>query len=133
MSNIWDDEQIQPTGGDFIKFDAIGDKTKGRITAIRKQRFADDNAADGYSYAPQLDLTLADGSEATLTAGQWHLKKQLIELRPEVGDEIEVIHNAKQGRSKLFAVTVTRAADVPVPAAAPAKAAASKGSDSPPF
>jgi hypothetical protein len=111
----WDDEDVQPTGGEFVKFPNVGDQVIGTITAIRKQRFDD---GDGVQYAPQLDLQLPDGSEATLTAGQWHLKRLLIEARPNVGDMIRVIHTGKQGRSKLFTLDV-RAGK----AAAPAKAA----------
>jgi len=111
--SLWDDEDVQPTGGDFVKFPNVGDVVVGTITAIRKQRFDD---GDQVSYAPQLDLELPDGSEVTLTAGQWHLKKLLIEQRPDVGDRIKVVHTGKQGRSKLFTLDVRR------PDAGPAKA-----------
>jgi len=129
-NSIWDDEDVQPTGGDFVKFENVGDSVVGTITAIRKQRFTDDNAADGYSYAPQLDLQLADGREATLTAGQWHLKKQLIDQRPDVGDRIKVVHTGKQGRSKLFTLEIQRGEAV---ATKPVKAAPNVGADKPPF
>jgi hypothetical protein len=111
----WDDEDVQPTAGEFLKFPNVGDRVIGTITAIRKQRFED---SDGVQYAPQLDLTLDDGSEATLTAGQTHLKRLLIEKRPEVGDMIRVIHTGKQGRMKIFSLDVRRGAG-----AAPAKPA----------
>jgi hypothetical protein len=104
---------VQPTGGDFVKFPNIGDSVVGTITAIRKQRFED---SDGVSYAPQLDLLLADGSEVTLTAGQWKLKQLLIEQRPDVGDKIKVVHTGKDGRSKLFTLAVKRAERKPPPA-----------------
>ena len=133
MANIWDDEDVQPTGGDFVKFLNVGDSVIGTITAIRKQRFIADNGEA--SYAPQLDLTTDDGEEVTLTAGQWQLKKLLVEKRPEVGQRIRVVHTGKSGRSKLFTL------DIAAPAAAPekpAKAAARRMAtpvqdDAPPF
>lgn len=123
--SIWDDPEVQPTGGDFVKFENVGDSVVGTITAIRKQRFQGD---DGDQYAPQLDLTLDDGTEVTLTAGQWQLKKLLIEQRPDVGDRIKVVHTGKQGRSKLFTLAVKRGASAeaePAPAKADSATTAS--------
>ena len=80
--SIWDDAEIR-TGGEFIKFDAIGDTVTGTITAIRKHTFDDGKAV------PQLFLDV-DGEERTLTAGQVRLKAELAIQRPEVGDTLTV-------------------------------------------
>lgn len=104
MGSIWDDEDVQPTGGDFVKFDNVGDKVIGTITAIRKQRFEDNGEV---TYAPQIDLDTEDG-ERTLTAGAVKLRQLFIEQRPEVGDRIKVVHTGKSGRVKLFTLEVRR-------------------------
>lgn len=115
MGSIWDDEDVQPTGGDFVKFNEVGDTVIGTITAIRKQRFED---SDGVTYAPQLDLDTADG-ERTLTAGAVKLRQLFIEQRPEVGDRIKVVHTGKSGRVKLFSLDVRKAEAGPAKAAKP--------------
>lgn len=116
MGFNWDDEDVQPTGGDFVKFNNIGDTVIGTITAIRKQRFEDKGEV---TYAPQIDLDTADG-ERTLTAGAVKLRQLFIEQRPEVGDRIKVTHTGVAGRVKLFTLDVKRAE---MAKAAPAKAA----------
>ena len=112
----WDEEKIQPTSGEYVKFPNVGDRVVGTITDIRIQRFDD---GDGVQYAPQLDLILDDGSEAVLTAGMTHLKRLLVEKRPEIGDMIRVIHTGKSNRTKLFSLDVRKGAPSP---AKPAKA-----------
>jgi len=115
--SIWDDPELR-VGGDFIKFDAIGDSVSGTITAVRAHRF------DDGSVAPQLLLTTDDGEEKTLTAGQVRLKTALAEQRPEAGDHLKItltsIEKRAGGKSlKHFEVTVTRGG-APEPAAAAA-------------
>lgn len=122
--SIWDDPELQ-AGGDFVKFDNVGDTIAGTITAIRRQRW------DDGSVAPQILLTADDGSERTLTAGQIRLRTKLAELRPEAGDHITVtlteIEKRSGGKSlKHFDVQVRPNGAVPaVPAQALAPAAAS--------
>lgn len=81
--SVWDDADLK-AGGDFVKFDRVGDKVAGTITGIRKHRF------DDGSVAAQVFLTLDDGEEKTLTAGQVRLKALFAEKRPDVGDHITV-------------------------------------------
>ena len=116
--SIWDDAEIR-TGGEFIKFDAIGDTVTGTITAIRKHTFDDGKAV------PQLFLDV-DGEERTLTAGQVRLKAELAIQRPEVGDTLTVtlanVEKRAGGKTlKHFDVSVVRGGATP---AAPAPAAA---------
>jgi hypothetical protein len=127
-NTIWDDEEIQPTGGDFVKFAEIGDSVIGTITAIRKQRFED---SDGVTYAPQIDLDTADG-ERTLTAGAVKLRQLFIEQRPEVGDRIKVVHVGKSGRVKLFTLDVRRG-EAKEPVKAQSRKAAPPPDDDIPF
>lgn len=117
--SIWDDAEIR-TGGEFIKFDAVGDTVTGTITAIRKHQFDDGKVV------PQIFLDV-DGEERTLTAGQVRLKAELALQRPEVGDTLTVTLSNVEKRNggktlKHFDVLVTRggaaAAAVITPAAA---------------
>jgi hypothetical protein len=90
--SIWDDPELQ-AGGDFVKFEAVGDSIAGTITAIRRQRWEDG------SVAPQILLTADDGTERTITAGQIRLKTKLAELRPEAGDHITITLTEVEKRS----------------------------------
>ncbi|MGH3503174.1 MAG: hypothetical protein ACRDQA_20105 [Nocardioidaceae bacterium] len=123
MSSVWDDPELR-LGGDFIKFDNVGDTVAGTISAVRVHRF------EGGQVAPQILLTTDDGEEKTLTAGQVRLKTALAEQRPEAGDHITVtltdVEPRAGGKSlKHFDVTVNRGGQPnPPPAATPAPAAA---------
>ena len=117
MSNsIWDEEEIQPASGEFVKLMNVGDEITGVITDLRIKRFVDDEAAGGFAYAPQLDLTLDDGLEVTYTAGGWQIKKLLIEQRPEVGDRVKIKLVGRQGQSKIHTLDVRRADATPAKA-----------------
>lgn len=131
--SIWDDPTIK-AAGNFVTFTDVGDSVSGVITAISRQTFQN---KDGESVAPQLMLTCDDGEERTLTAGQIRLKMALVEQRPEVGDHlaISLTQVEKRGGGKTlkhFDVKVTRGGAVPA-VATPARAAAAKGTDEPPF
>jgi hypothetical protein len=80
---IWDDADLK-TGGEFVRFEKVGDTISGVITGIRKHRFEDG------SVAAQVLMTTDDGEERTLTAGQVQLKQKLAGLRPDVGDHLTV-------------------------------------------
>ena len=121
-SSVWDDPEIK-AGGDYIKFDNVGDTVTGTVTAIRAHRFDDGKVV------PQVLLTTDDGEEKTMTAGQVQLKAKLAEQRPESGDHIKVtltdIEKRAGGKTlKVFDVQVTRAGATHAPAAAPTPPAA---------
>ena len=104
--SIWDNPELR-VGGDFIKFENIGDSVSGTISAVRAHRF------DDGSVAPQLMLTTDDGEEKTVTAGQVRLKTALAEQRPEAGDHITIALTNVEKRAgskslKHFDVTITR-------------------------
>lgn len=118
MTNIWDEPDLK-TGGEFIKFDAVGETASGVITSIRVHRW-DDGKVD-----PQIYLTTDDGEERTLTAGQVRLKAALTEARPNIGDHLKVtltqIEKRAGGKTlKHFEVAVTPAGQAPVSSPAPA-------------
>lgn len=104
--SVWDDADLK-TGGEFVKFENVGDKVAGTITGIRKYRF------DDGSVAAQILLTTDDGEDRTLTAGQVRLKAALADKRPEEGDHIVVTLTQVERRSggktlKHFDVAVKR-------------------------
>lgn len=104
--SIWDDAELR-AGGEFVKFDNVGDEVVGVITAIAVHRW------DDGSVCPKLHLTTDDGEDRTLTAGQVQLKAKLAELRPEVGDRIRVKFTQNEKRAggktlKHFEVDVKR-------------------------
>lgn len=116
--SIWDDPDLR-VGGEFFKFDNVGDSISGTVNAVRAHRF------DDGSVAPQVMLTTDDGEEKTVTAGQVRLKAALAEQRPEAGDHISVTFTENEKRAggktlKHFDVKVTRGG---TPSATPAAAA----------
>lgn len=113
--SVWDDPSLK-VGGDFVRFDNIGDTVSGTIGVVRAHRFEDG------SVAPQILLTTDDGEEKTITAGQVRLKTELATQRPEAGDHITITLSDVEKRSggktlKHFTVDVRRGGN-PAPAAA---------------
>lgn len=105
-TSVWDDPDLR-VGGEFVKFESVGDTIAGTINAIRAHRF------DDGSVAPQILLTTDDGEERTVTAGQIRLKAELATQRPEPGDHVVITHTEVEKRSggktlKHFSVQVTR-------------------------
>lgn len=108
MSDIWDDPEIR-SGGEFVKFEKVGDTVAGVVTGVKKHRF------DDGSVVPQVYLTTDDGEDRTMTAGQVQLKAKLAAERPEVGDHITVTYTQQEKRAggktlKHFEVAVRRGA-----------------------
>lgn len=115
MTSVWDDPDLR-VGGEFVKFESVGDSVAGTVNAVRAHRF------DDGSVAPQILLTTDSGEERTVTAGQIRLKTELAMQRPEPGDHVTITHTEVEKRSggktlKHFSVVVTRGGR---PAAAPA-------------
>jgi len=104
--SIWDDPEVK-SGGEFVKFETVGDNVAGVITAIKKHRFDDGNVV------PQIYLTTDAGEDRTLTAGQVQLKAKLASERPDVGDHLTVTYTQQEKRAggktlKHFEVKVRR-------------------------
>jgi hypothetical protein len=118
-TSVWDDPDLR-VGGEFVKFENVGDTVSGTVNAIRAHRF------DDGSVAPQVLVTTDDGEERTITAGQVRLKAELATQRPEPGDHVVIKFTEVEKRSggktlKHFSVS----AAAPAPAAVdPAAAAA---------
>lgn len=82
--SIWDEPGMK-VGGDYIKFENVGDTVTGQVLSIGAHKWEDG------SVSPQLVLSTAEG-EKTLTAGQVRLKAALAEKRPNVGDTITITY-----------------------------------------
>ncbi len=93
-------------GGNYFKFKEVGDSVTGEIVSI-----VEGNDFSG-NPCPVLELETDDGTEVKVTASQVMLKAELAEVRPEVGDDIEItfsgLGDPKPGRNpaKLFTVTI---------------------------
>lgn len=135
--SVWDNPELR-VGGDFVKFDNVGDSVAGTITAIRPHRW------DDGSVCPQIFLATDDGEEKTITAGQIKLKNLLAEQRPETGDHITISLTDTEKRAggktlKHFTLEVRRgtgttsgASSAPPPAAAAAPASPAATSETRP-
>lgn len=95
------------TGGDFVKFDNVGDEVIGIIKDVREGRDFNGNPC------PLLVLEVNEtGEEKTLTAGQVMLKAALAEKAPKVGDKVKITYSgmseAKPGKApaKLFTIDI---------------------------
>lgn len=122
MTSVWDDPDLR-VGGEFVKFENVGDTVSGTVNAVRAHRF------DDGSVAPQVLLTTDAGEERTVTAGQVRLKAELAAQRPEPGDHITITHTEVEKRSggktlKHFSVQVNRGGAAPAVASAAATPAA---------
>lgn len=105
--SIWDSPGMN-VGGDYIKFEQVGDSITGKVVEVTVKRW------DDGSICPQLLIDTPDGVK-TVTAGQVRLKAALAEQRPETGDTITIrlsdIERRSGGKTlKHFDVNVTRAA-----------------------
>jgi uncharacterized protein YhfF len=101
MASIYDDPDVR-IGGDFIKFENVGDSVTGTVLSVGKHTFPDGKVAI------KLIIDTDDG-EKTLTAGQIQLAQKLQELRPEVGEIVSIKHTGVEKRAagktmKLFDV-----------------------------
>lgn len=112
--SIWDNPEMK-VGGDFVKFENVGDSVSGKVISIGAHRW------DDGSVSPQLLIQTseldADGNavEKTVTAGQIRLKAALAEKRPEAGDYITIkftqIEKRQGGKTlKHFDVDVQKGA-----------------------
>lgn len=116
----WDD--IPNTGGGtYFKFRDKGDSIKGTVTAIRKGTDFDGNPA------PEMDVQCPDGETFTVTCDKAQLKRQILDLRPNVGDTVAIVYTddertAQGGSMKCFDVAV-KPGDGPLADPTPAAAA----------
>lgn len=125
--SIWDNPEIR-SGGDFVKFENVGDNVVGEITGLTVHTW------DDGSKCPKLFIRTDEGDEKVLTASQVGLKIKLGELRPNEGDRIAITFTnveKRPGGKTLKHFDVKVKPGVPDPANRPtAKAAAAPIDDS---
>lgn len=101
MSFDW--EPFRQGGGEFVKFEDIGDQVVGTIVAIRKHTFNEDKGP-----VALIDLERDDGEQVTLSVDKVDLARQIPLLAPQVGDKLAVKYTGDEktpnGRKKVFAV-----------------------------
>lgn len=112
--NFWDDPDVKPASATFARFVAVGDTFGGTIAKFGKRTFGA-GTADEHT-APELTFAQVDGEDQpTLTAGQTLLQQALWEMRPAIGDHLEVTlaRIEKRGTKTLkrFKVSLTRAGE----------------------
>lgn len=103
--SLWDDPSMK-IGGDYVKFEAVGDSVSGTLLSVGAHKWEDG------SISPKLLIDTGNG-EKTVTAGQIRLKAALAEQRPEAGDKIKItltqIEKRQGGKTlKHFDVQVQR-------------------------
>lgn len=82
--SIWDDPELA-TGGDYVKFEEVGDEVTGDVMSVGKHTFPDGKVA------AKLVIRTDEGHDLTLTAGQVKLAEELRTQRPDAGDRIRVV------------------------------------------
>lgn len=93
-------------GGDYVKFENVGDSVQGKLVSVGLHKWDDGSAS------PKLIIETSEG-EKIVTAGQIRLKAALAEQRPDAGDEIKItltqIEKRQGGKTlKHFEVLVKR-------------------------
>lgn len=100
-------------GGDYLKWETVGQSVIGTITA--KRAGTDFNGHP----CPQMDINTDDGETVTLNAGQAQLKALILDANPQVGDRIAITFSGEEkvekGMKKVFDVAV-KAGDGTTPA-----------------
>jgi hypothetical protein len=78
---FWDDPELKKAaeGGDFFKFDKVGDSLSGTVQSMLKKDF------DG-----RTAVELALDGDRKVTLGQVLMLRELYVLRPEKGDQITI-------------------------------------------
>lgn len=120
--SVWDEPDLR-VGGEYVKFEKVGDSIAGTVTAVRAHRF------DDGSVAPQVLLTTDDGEDKIVTCGAVRLKMAMAEQRPEPGDHVRIELSEEEKRAggktlRHWNVVVTRGDNAP--AAPPAAAGEAK-------
>lgn len=115
--------------GNFFKFENDGDEIAGIIREVTIKAF-EATETRAASTAPVYHLERKAGTQLIeVTASNQDMKKQLLTLKPWIGDWVKIRRNRKVGNMVLFDITVKQA-----PAAAPTlEPAPAADDDAPPF
>ena len=114
--------------GDRFSFANVGDTAWGRVTNIEAR-------TGQHGKVPVLTLVVdKNGTTRELWAGPTNLKRQLADLRPQVGDSLRVEfiaqeHTGQPSPMKVFVVDVKRGGEAPDPEPVPAPPAYDDGEE----
>lgn len=101
MSFDW--EPFRQAKGDLYEFGDEGDELKGKILNIRTHVFKEKEGP-----VVILDLERQDGGEVSLSCGFAQLRRQIVDIAPQVGDLIAVKftgwESTPNGRMRVFEV-----------------------------
>lgn len=106
-SSLWDDPEVvkAAVGSTFVKFEKPGDGVVGTIARLSRHTWEDGSVA--------VKIEFVEGDVPTLTASQFRLVQALFELRPVVGERLDVSYLGGMKRAgktpKFFRVSVTDA------------------------
>lgn len=81
-------------GGDYFKFNDVGDSVAGTMTAKRAGTDFNGNPC------PELDIETGDGETVTLSAAQAQLKRLLMDANPQVGDRLSIVYTHDEKTTK---------------------------------
>jgi hypothetical protein len=112
-SSIWDNPDMK-VGGDWIKFENVGDSMAGNVVAVGIQKWEDGSVSPKITFTTGERDENGDLIEKCFAAGPIRLKAALVEARPEVGDYLTVefthIEKRQGGKTlKHFDVNVSKA------------------------
>lgn len=106
MSDIYGDPELQQENDypDQVRFEQVHDRVRGEILKIEKINTR---------FGPTVKYSLLAGDkEVTMLAGSKNLWGQLLQLKPEPGDVLDItlveLRSTAQGTAKLFDIKVER-------------------------
>ena len=104
MLDIYSDPDLQPDNDypDQVRFDALHDRVRGRVMLVEKINTR---------FGPTAKYTLfTENGQMTMLAGSKNLWGQMLTLKPQVGDILDVelieLRQTAQGTAKIFDVQV---------------------------
>lgn len=114
QEDIWDDPELAGAlaGGDYVKWENVGDSIVGKFLSISKDGGTDFNG----NVCPLVVIETDDGETRKLTVAQANLKGKLWEAKPRPGDRIAIAFTSTtkvdKGEMKVFEIEVKRAEEV---------------------
>jgi hypothetical protein len=105
MPSIYDDPDLQQESDfpDQVRFERTGDRVRGRVLTVEK---INTRLGPVAKY-----LLMTDDGQRSLLAGAKNLWGQLLEIKPEPGDVLDIelieLRSVSNGTAKIFDVKVT--------------------------
>jgi hypothetical protein len=97
------DNQSMWGSGSFFKFEQPGDKITGNLVEVTTKKFeATDTKPE--QTVPVFHLEQNDGAIIEVTISYVDLKKQLRDMRPQIGDYVGIKYTRKIDKTMLFDV-----------------------------